>query len=416
MKPKSLIPTLHNPVLHLGDNLKAIRDYPANSIHAVVTDAPYGLNSKDHNVQELVQKYQQGLNYKLGGTGFTNEEWDSDLPAFELVKEIFRVLKPGGFLVCFSATRTYDILGLTLRWAGFRIKDQLIWSYSSGVPKGEWLDRKMKDDPQAHLFAGKNSCLKPALEPIILAQKPLEFTDITENIKKHGTGALNIRAVEITKNDGSTRYPANIITDGSKTINAAFNGGSQFFNSCPLGTIDEVLNPVLYYSKSSEKEKDFGLDKYNPKKYRQAVISGNETTIKNPHPTVKPIALMRHLIQLVSNPEDIVLDCFLGSGTTGVAAALEGRKFIGMEIVPDYFKVAEIRISRTRKLIDKYKTTNQETLSAHLELETTRAEITETASLLSGDPSNMDLSKKVAELCKKRKDLERKLKGLPKAA
>lgn len=416
MKTINLIPTLETPVLHLGDNLEKIRHYPDNSVHAIIIDAPYGLNTKIHNVQELVKQYQQGQNYILGGKGFNGEEWDSDLPTLLLCKELFRVLKPGGFIVCFSATRTYDIMAFTLRWVGFEIKDQLIWAYASGVPKGQWLDKKMKGDPQAHLFTGKNILLKPAQEPIVLAQKPPEFEDVAENIKKWGTGALNLRAAQAICSDGESRYSANIITDGSPTIREAFNGGDRYFNSCPPDSLDKFLNPNLFYSKASAKEKDFGLDLYTPKKYRKAAISGNETKIKNPHFTVKPIALMRHLVRLVSDPGQIVLDCFMGSGTTGVAATLEGRAFIGMEIGEEYYKVSELRIHRTQELMKEYGTTDQQIIIDHLELKETKAEIKITADSLSNNPSDFSLAKKLSDLCKKKNELEQKLKGPPKAA
>lgn len=416
MKTKNLIPTVETPILHLGDNFEAIRHYPDNSVHAIITDAPYGLNTKLHNIHELSEKYLKGENYTLGGTGVDGEEWDSDLPTLLLCKELFRVLKPGGYILCFSATRTYDIMVNTLRWANFIVKDQLTWCYASGVPKTEWLDKKMKDDPQVHLFHGKNESLKPASEPIVLAQKPPEFEDIVENIKKWGTGALNIRATQAIGPDGEPRYPANIITDGSPTISAAFNGGDKYFNSCPLGFLDEYLNPFLFYPKASSKEKDFGLDQYFPEKYRTAMMSGNETKIKNPHPTVKPIALMRHLVRLVSDPEQIVLDCFSGSGTSGIAAALESRAFIGMEIGEEYHKVSQLRIQRTYELIKKYGTTDQQIILDHVELETTEREIKEMADLLSQSPSNLSLARKLSDLGKKKKVLKQKLNKPLKAA
>lgn len=416
MKTNNLFPTLEKSVLHLGDNLETIRKYPDNSVDVIITDAPYGLNTKIHNVQELAKKYLKGKSYFLGGKGVDGEEWDSDLPSLELCKELLRVLKPGGYIICFSAARTYDIAAFTLRWAGFQIKDQLIWAYASGVPKTEWLDKKMKNDPQAHLFIGKNESLKPAHEPIILAQKPPEFEDITENIKKWGTGALNIESVRFMGPDGKPRYPANIITDGSITIRQAYNGGDQYFNSCPLGFHGEFLNRNLYYSKSSDKEKDFGLDLYTPEKYRTAMMSGNETKIKNPHPTVKPIALMRHLVKLVSDPGQIVLDCFMGSGTTGVAATLEGRRFIGMEIGEEYHKVAKLRIERTYRLIEKYRTTDHQIIMASQELEITKVMLTNAGTFLEMFPDHHRIAQKIVDLGKKKKELEQKIKRLPKAA
>lgn len=414
---KTKFPTPDQPVLLLGDNLKAIKQYPDNSIHAVVTDAPYGLNSKEHNIVELVQKYLNGESYTLGGKGFVNQEWDSDLPTFDLIKEILRVLKPGGYLVCFSSTRTYDILALTVRWAGFRIRDQMIWAYTSGVPKGEWLDKKMQGHPLAHLFNGKNESLKPAFEPIVLAQKPLDTKDIVENILKHQTGALNIKSVEVEREDDTTRYPANIITDGSPTISNSFNGANEFFNICSKNALDEHLDPILYFSKSSDTDKDFGLDQYTPEQYRKAVISGNETKIKNPHPTVKPIALMRHLIRLVSGPGDTVLDCFLGSGTTGIAACLEGRNFIGMEIEQEYFRVAELRISRAIELSKKYQTKNWEIIANRLELDNLEETLASLADQIKKDPSNPELVSKVSDLLKRKRQIQYKSKkNMPMAA
>lgn len=143
MKTKNL--NSEDLVLHLGDNLKSLAAYKENSIHAVIIDGPYGLNSKEYDVQELVNQYQKGQSYMLGGKGFVGMDWDSDLPTLALCKELLRVLKPGGYVACFAGSRTYDILVFTMRWAGFLIKDQMIWTYASGVPKGEWLSRKERD-------------------------------------------------------------------------------------------------------------------------------------------------------------------------------------------------------------------------------------------------------------------------------
>lgn len=377
--------------LHLGDNLKALAEYKDNSIHAVIIDGPYGLNSKEYNVQDLVKQYQKGESYKLGGKGFVGMDWDSDLPTLALCKEILRVLKPGGYVACFAGSRTYDILVFTMRWAGFLIKDQMVWTYASGVPKGEWLEKQETDAEvlASKNLAGLNTCLKPAIEPIVLAQKPLaDGETIRSNVKKYGTGALNIGAVMVTRKDGEQRYPANIIADGSKVVQAGFTDGNENFNSCTFNYLDKLLNPVLYYSKAQLRDKDFGLDKYHATKSRKALFTGNELNIKNIHPTVKPIALMRHLVRLLSRPGDIVLDCFLGSGSTGISALLEGRKFIGMEINKDYFDVANARIQRTQELIEKFKVTDPEHLTVLAELEEIDKKLDETAKLVLKNPGN----------------------------
>ncbi len=390
-------------VLHLGDNLKSLATYKENSIHAVIIDGPYGLNSKEYDVQELVNHYQKGQSYMLGGKGIVGMDWDSHLPTLALCKELLRVLKPGGYVACFAGSRTYDILVFTMRWAGFLIKDQMIWTYASGVPKGEWLSRKERDPKviASKKLVGLNTCLKPAIEPIVLAQKPLAKGEtVRSNVKKYGTGALNIGAVMVTRKDGEKRYPANIITDGSKVVQAGFTDGNENFNSCPANYLDELLNPILYYSKAQLRDKEFGLDKHNATKSRKALFSGTDLSIKNIHPTVKPIALMRHLVRLLSKPGDIVLDCFLGSGSTGISAILEGRKFIGMEINKDYFDVATARIERTQNLIKKFKVTDPEQLMVLAELDSLNEKLDEIAKLVLKNPGNRVHQEKLEKLSK----------------
>lgn len=389
--------------LHLGDNLKALAEYKDNSIHAVIIDGPYGLNSKEYNVQDLVKQYQKGESYKLGGKGIVGMDWDSDLPTLALCKELLRVLKPGGYVACFAGSRTYDILVFTMRWAGFLIKDQMIWTYASGVPKGEWLEKQETDAEvlASRKLAGLNTCLKPAIEPIVLAQKPIAHGEtIRSNVNKYGTGALNIGAVMVTRKDGETRYPANIINDGSKVVQAGFTDGNENFNSCSFNYLDELLNPILYYSKPQNRDKEFGLDQYNATKSRKALFSGADLNIKNIHPTVKPIALMRHLVRLLSRPGDIVLDSFLGSGSTGIAAILEGRKFVGMEINKDYYDVASARIERTQALIEKFKVNDPEQLILLAELEDLDKKLDEIAKLVLKNPSNRAYQEQLEKLSK----------------
>lgn len=387
--------------LHLGNNLDALAKYPNQSIHAVVIDGPYGMNSKEYNVQELAKQYLKGENYLLGGKGIVGMDWDSDLPTLALAKELLRVLKPGGFVVCFAAARTYDILVFTLRWAGFQIKDQLIWAYASGVPKGQWLENQAEG---VEGLAGLNTALKPAVEPMVLAQKPIpKGVSVLENYEQHGTGALNIGAVQVTRKDGETRYPANIITDGSKVVEKGFAGGDSNFNSCSLSILDELLNPILYYSKAQERDREFGLDKHESEVRRSTLFSGNDTEFKNIHPTVKPLALMRHLVRLVSRPGDTILDCFLGSGSTGCAAILENRRFVGMELNQDYFGVAEARIRRTVELKEKFKVSDPDRLTLLAELEEIELAMQKVADSVLKEPKNKVHHTKLGTLEVKRK-------------
>jgi site-specific DNA-methyltransferase (adenine-specific) len=266
--------------LHLGNNIESLKKYADNSIHAVIIDGPYGLNAKDYDMKSLAENYLKGQSYLLGGKGIAGMKWDSDLPSLELAYELLRVLKPGGHIVCFAGSRTYDILAFTLRFAGLRIKDQLIWAYASGVPKGQWLDRTATNESDATALRGLNSSLKPAIEPIVLAQKPIAAGEtIASNVLKHGTGALNIGAIQVIKQDQELRYPANIITDGSKIVNAGFHGGTENFNSCPPDFFETLLNPIFYYSKPSFTDRDFGLDNFETELRRKALFSGNELDI-----------------------------------------------------------------------------------------------------------------------------------------
>lgn len=390
--------------LKFGDNLKSLAQYKDNSIDAVIIDGPYGLNSKEPDIQKMLEQFKMGQSYIRGGKGMANKKWDADLPNLHLCRELLRVLKPGGYLAGFAGSRTYDILVITLRWAGFLIKDQIIWAYSSGVPKKGKVD--VEKDTQA------SAALKPAFEPIVIAQKPITEKDIETNMKKYGTGAFNVDAVRVVgHSDGKERYPANIVTDGSETIEAAFYGGKDYFNSCSYSYIDCVLNPILYYSKAAVRDQEFGLDTYETTEFRRSVI-GNKILVgqKNLHPTVKPIALMSHLVRLFTQPGGTVLDCFMGSGSTGVASLLEGRKFIGMEFDEKYFPIAEARIKRTQELIDQFKVSDYKLLSHYAALEAVEKDLEKTATLYLKEPRNLAYRDKLDQLSAIKKACEQSLR------
>lgn len=155
----------------------------------------------------------------------------------------------------------------------------------------------------AKQWQGWGTSLKPALEPITVARKPITGT-VAENVLKHGTGAINVEASRI---DGD-RWPANFIHDGSKEATRLLGDAHRFFYSAKAGN--------------------------------------EERTDDNNHPTVKPTDLMRYLCRLVTPPNGIVLDPFMGSGSTGVAAILEGFRFVGIEREPHYHQIATKRIDR----------------------------------------------------------------------
>jgi site-specific DNA-methyltransferase (adenine-specific) len=251
-------------------------------------------------------------------------------------------------------------------------------------------------------WSGYGTALKPAWEPIILARKPLGST-VAECVQTHGTGALNIdgcRVEGVADSPGTTppssgergsmsgdlprqdytpnaqgRWPANIVHDGSDEVLAVFPqtsgkghtpsargaGGLSTSGHAGQEGIDErdlgagSTARFFYCAKASRSEREAGLDEFEPRRESDGQtpdgVGGenprNRTNDahKNHHPTVKPVALMRWLVRLVTPSGGIVLDPFMGSGTTGVAAAREGFEFVGIDMEAEYLAIAQARIA-----------------------------------------------------------------------
>jgi site-specific DNA-methyltransferase (adenine-specific) len=378
--------------LYNDDCLNALKSMPENSVDSVVTDPPYGLS-------------------------FMGRKWDYDVPGVEIWAECLRVLKPGGYLLAFAGTRTQHHMAVKIEDAGFEIRDVIAWVYGSGFPKSldvskaidkaagaergkvrvkprpetsgtmagasdtrPWIEKsralgyhevdgKEPVTKAAHQWQGWGTALKPALEPVTVARKPLIGT-VAANVLEYGTGAINIDGCRIPRDpddvsgwsasgsnesenrsmsgknynrapkpDADGRWPANFIHDNSDAVTALLGDASRFF----------------YCAKASKRDRDEGLEGFEVKRTggmeatadgRMLTGSGNERTTAraNVHPTVKPTDLMRYLCRLVTQPGGIVLDPFMGSGSTGKAAILEGFRFIGIEREPEYFRLAEARI------------------------------------------------------------------------
>ena len=181
------------------DNLYILKTYPDNYFDAVVTDPPYGLG-KEPNAAELMQDWVEFGYHEVKGTGFMGKEWDAFVPQPVFWKEVFRVLKHGGHVLSFFGTRTYDWGVMSMRFAGFEVRDCIQWLYGSGFPKshniGKAID-KMEGNESSE-WEGWGTALKPANEPIVLARKPLEKgLSVAENILKWGVGGINIDASRI---------------------------------------------------------------------------------------------------------------------------------------------------------------------------------------------------------------------------
>jgi site-specific DNA-methyltransferase (adenine-specific) len=271
------------------------------------------------------------------------------------------VLKPGGHILAFSAARTYHHLAVTLEQAGFEIRDQIMWIYSSGFPKsqdvGKQLDKKKIDNE----WSGWGSALKPAHEPIALARKPMRGT-IKDNVVKWGTGALNIDATRIPYENqkdidtylNNKRGPMERGNDEDGKNIRMFNGETGFKAVKREVTVEQDLPELGRFPSNVIGEilqADYQKYFYCPKVSRRERHTGFDDIEKqgNNHPTVKPIELMKYLIKLVTPPGGTVLDPFNGSGSTGCAAVELGHEYIGCELDPAYVKITNKRIAAWNK-------------------------------------------------------------------
>lgn len=339
-----------NQIIH-GDCLQVLRTFPSNAVDSVVTDPPYGL-SREPDIREVLEKWLAGEDYTHRGSGFMGKTWDSFVPGPAIWREVYRVLKPGGHALVFAGTRTQDLMTISLRLAGFEIRDCIAYLYFSGFPKSldvskafdkrAGVEREVIGKGNAGLAKGESrrngshivgyretyditapatdlakkwdgwgTALKPAHEPIIVARKPLDGT-VADNVERWGTGALNINGCRIGDNKG--RFPANCVT----TEPDAFF--SKYFN----------VTPPELCKKTSKRDRNSN--------WRGEIVGQNR------HPTVKPIDLMAWLVRLITPSGGIVLDPFAGSGSTCVAARREGFFFIGIEQELEYVEIARERV------------------------------------------------------------------------
>jgi DNA modification methylase len=214
--------------------------------------------------------------------------------------------------------------------------------------------------PEAQQWQGWGTALKPAHEPMVLARKPLEGT-VANNVLTYGVGGLNIDGSRVGSEvmpastgealsngkygdkvwdtpEKTGRFPANFIHDGNDEVNDLLGEPARFF----------------YCAKASKRDRNEGLDGFEAKRDHDGRKDGgvggdnprNRTNNAklNHHPTVKPVTLMQYLVRLVTPPNGIVLDPFMGSGSTGKACAYEGFEFIGIDQSAEYVAIAQARI------------------------------------------------------------------------
>lgn len=375
-----------NSQFHLltGDCLEVMKTLDAESVDSIVTDPPYGLS-------------------------FMGKGWDHGVPGKAFWREALRVAKPGAHLLAFGGTRTFHRLACAIEDAGWEIRDCVMWVYGTGFPKSHDVSKAIdktvgaerevvgirklhnygkanadngqqqrltqvfaqtSEEPAtdaARQWQGWGTALKPAWEPVIVARKPFKST-VAANVLEHGTGGINVDGCRVAADDGAStarartvvgntstpfeegvamggndsplgRWPANLIHDGSEEVVGLLGSAARFF----------------YCAKASKRDRDEGCEGFVAKANPKLCDTGYESPTRmdgtpcsvqrNRHPTVKPTALMRYLCRLVTPPGGIVLDPFMGSGSTGKAAILEGFRFIGIEKEPEYVEIAQRRIS-----------------------------------------------------------------------
>ncbi len=270
-----------------GNCQEVLSTYGENFFHSCITDPPYGMNM---------------------------DKWDHSVPTVDIWREVYRTLRPGGFCLSFCSPELYHRMAVNVEDAGFMIKDQIMWMTTTKMPK--------------------HNRLKPAHEPIVVAQKPYEGS-LQNNFDKWGCGLID---TDNNRIPWDKKPPKGWVKGGAKRRTFGKEGKTTGTQK-EFGTVD--ANPNGRYPSNivgdvqSEHQKYF----YAPRATRKEKGDGNN------HPTVKPIALMAYLIRIYCPSGASVLDPFCGSGTTGVAAIRENRAFTGIDLSTEYVKIAIERCS-----------------------------------------------------------------------
>jgi site-specific DNA-methyltransferase (adenine-specific) len=433
--------------LRLGDCLEILKTLPDNSVDSVVVDPPYGLgflnkewdSPKKH--KELIdretkrsqERFDDGKSPVKGGfskgvqpglaiggakEGRWFQEWCELWGA-----ECLRVLKPGGYILSFSAPRTYHRMATAFEETGFQVRDQIMWIFGSGFPKSHNIGKAIQkqsgdvkvvgkktgmgttgnsyvsnneeyiggdkgvykkeyDDIEINNdYEGWGTALKPAHEPICMARKPLSEKSIAENVLRWGTGGINIDESRIASEVRTTpihsddikddttmfglhktiqhervettegRFPANIMFDeeagklldeqsGERGNRWKKNYGKEDYEGLQYSSSTQQCVFGGGYSGNNTYADKGGASRF----FYSAKVSKKERGDGNVHPTVKPIAVMEYLIKMVTPKGGVVLDCFMGSGSTGIAAKNLGFDFIGIEKEEEYMEIAKQRI------------------------------------------------------------------------
>ena len=295
-----------------NDCIKELEKMADNSIDCVITDPPYFMHKLDNNwSSEQVNNDVKNshIKYIPKGMKFDKKQvqylYDFYL---ELSKLLFKKMKPGAYFLSFSSPRLYHAIAMSCDIAGFEIRDMINWTYTQSMPKGMSVNHiidkmKLTSEEKTKLIDEykdfKTPQIRSCFEPICVAMKPIGKLTFIQNELKFKTGLLDFSQKVGEELD---RVPSNVIT-------------SEEYN--------EIYDKNFLVSKPGKDEKK----------------------VFNNHITVKPLSLIEHLIKLFSKKDAVIVDPFLGSGTTAVACINTGRKCIGMEIQEEYYNICLQRVA-----------------------------------------------------------------------
>lgn len=376
-----------------GDCKKRMRELPPRSIDSIVTDPPYeiGFMGKSwDNAGIAYDVVMWRLCYRLLKPG-------GHLLAFGGSRAYHRMavaIEDAGFEIRDSLVWLYgtgfpkslDVSKAIDKTAG--VEPRVVGPHpTNACPGGPWC--KCVTDgrafsptkhspltapgtPEAEKWAGWGTALKPAHEPIILARKPLSEKTVAANVLKWGTGGLNIDSCRVgseavesgrfgrsenispafgkklfgtEKRYNTGRFPSNIILSKKAAIELDRAIGDR---PGMRSQRDNKYTPSRYFGADKPPgEREGYNDNGGPSRFfyvAKASRKERDTGVKNNHPTVKPIRLMRYLVRMVTPAGGLVFDPFMGSGTTGIATLIEGFRFLGIEKEASYFRIAKQRI------------------------------------------------------------------------
>ena len=292
-----------------ADTLELLPQLENNSVDVVLTDPPYFLDKLDNRWSEEKvsnQSNQRAIKSLPAGMKFDKNQGKRFYTWYlKISKELFRVLKPGGFFFSFSSPRLYHRMASAMDDAGFELRDMFMWLYTQNQAKAMSvnhfiekmeIDEKTKKSIKESFKGWKTPQIKSCFEPIAMAQKLARQTYLN-NMLEHEVGLFNT-SIRI----GDNMYPANVFT---------------------IENINELIDKAFLLSKPTKKEKgDY-----------------------NAHKTVKPLTICEYLIKLSAfSRKAVILDPFIGSGTTAVAAKKLGKRYIGIDVNEKYVEIAKQRL------------------------------------------------------------------------